>query len=103
MLWNNVLSIIKIQEKKTHDKVYLTINISTFSGFVKDCSFLEFFEKGTAVYMIEMSMCKKSKDCRYFPKEEDLEQLVGNKIKRGVLTGGGGRANITNQNEKQMK
>lgn len=38
--------------------------------------------------MIEMSMSKKSNNCQYYPKEEFLQSLEGNKIKRGVLTGG---------------
>ena len=63
------------------------MKISGFSGFVKDCSFLEYFEKDNCVYMIEMSLSKKSSNCQYFPKEEFLESLEGNKIKRGVLTG----------------
>ena len=48
------------------------MKISQYSGFIKDCSFLEYFEKDSCVYMIEMSMSKKSNNCQYYPKEEFL-------------------------------
>lgn len=67
LLWRYLLELVKIEEKWTEDKVYLIVKIDNYSGFIKDCSLLEYFEKDGKIYMLSMTMNKKSLNSHYFP------------------------------------